>query len=106
MNAAHSTLCKIGLRVRCLYAASESCAQISLYVVGSRRSRAVPPRRPLTGADHRTGQSGLSHVAESTAVCHDAHVAGGSAADTSGHAPNVVGGTTTPTIIGGQNSRQ
>jgi hypothetical protein len=30
------------LRVRWLYAASESCAQISLYVVGSRPSRAVP----------------------------------------------------------------
>jgi hypothetical protein len=30
------------LRVKWLYAASESCAQISLYVVGSRPSRAVP----------------------------------------------------------------
>ena len=30
------------LRVRWLYAASESCAQISLYVVSSRPSRAVP----------------------------------------------------------------
>jgi hypothetical protein len=32
----------VDLRVKWLYAASESCAQISLYVVGSRPSRAVP----------------------------------------------------------------
>jgi hypothetical protein len=44
------------LRVRWLYAATESCAQISLYVVGSRPSRAVPACRALTGTDHRTGQ--------------------------------------------------
>ena len=38
----HGARIAVVLRVKWLYAASESCAQISLYVVGSRPSRAVP----------------------------------------------------------------